>query len=114
LSLALQLVVYVDVDGEYLRDGSLMCPEMVACVGVCRALYSLAPADLRVAEEVSAGYADADRFFVLCFACVHMMSPMARGRLQLVNDELAALGERMKVRMLKWLSACKMLSELAF
>jgi hypothetical protein len=88
-----------------MRDGSTVCPEMGTCVAVCRVLYTLSPADLTVAEGVSAGYADHERFFVLCFARGHHLSPRVQGRLQLVNDELAALDVRFKVRVLRWLQA---------
>jgi hypothetical protein len=51
-----------------MRNGSIVCPEIETCVAVWRVLYTLFPADLAVAEGVSAGYAEHERFFVLCFA----------------------------------------------
>jgi hypothetical protein len=110
--LALQFDVFLDVGEECMRDGSPMCPEIETCVAVCRVLYTLSPADLAVAEGVSGGYADHERFFVLCFAGGQHLYPPFQGRLQSVNDELAVLDVRFTVRFLKWLCACKMLAQL--
>jgi hypothetical protein len=108
----LQLDVFVDLNGERMWDGSPMCPEIETCVAVCRVLYVLSPDDLAGAEWVCAQYAVEQRFFVLCFAGILNVDPPLQERLQLVNNELAALDVRLKVRFLKWLCACKLLSQL--
>jgi hypothetical protein len=63
--LVLQFDVFVDVDGENMRDGSVVCPEIKTWVAVCRVLYTLSPADLVVAEGVRVCWPRAFLCFVL-------------------------------------------------
>jgi hypothetical protein len=109
-----QVVVYVDTDGEFTWGGHHLSREHLSVLRATRATFNGRISFLTAldANAVSSVYAPQHRLFVVCVVGNQPVSPLVRARVQRVNDELARLPLAGKIRVLRWLVCIRNLYEL--